>query len=200
MKKTQLLTALLLSATVISAALPTTSFATEDATDEGRGEKRVERVEQRIEKVEERVEDKVEKTRERVEEATTALRERRSKIIEAHSERLQNRFIDKYYVHLSNFIVRIQKRLDTMKTNGKDVTAAQAKLDLAKSELESAKIKSQSSIAAFKAIDTSSDNNKQREEAFAARDTANGARESFRKVWALLLEAIKLAKEAAGTK
>ncbi len=203
MKSSQLLTAFLLSATVASAILPPASFAKEETREATRGanrleerEGRVERIEERVHAVEERLEEKTEKVREGAQTKITQLREKRAEIIKLHSGRLRQRFIEIYYTKLANFAARIQKRLDVMKSNGTDISDAQAKLNQAKTDLELAKTKALDAIAAFEAINPE-DFESKRDTVLAARDKANVAREAFVAVWKQLIESVKSAKASS---
>lgn len=116
----------------------------------------------------------------------------RSSVAENHANRLERRF-GFYFARLGNIIARFQRRLDALKTAGKDTTAVQAKLDAAKSKLAEAKAKGAEAIAAFKAIDPAKFS-EQRAEAFAARDLATAARKLFVETHTLLKEALRLLK------
>ncbi len=116
----------------------------------------------------------------------------RSKVAENHANRLERRF-KFYFDRLSGIIARFQTRLDTLKTNGKDVAATQTKLDGAKSKLAEAKVKGEAAVAAFRAIDPAKFS-EQKTEAKAARDLADSARGLFKEVHALLKVALKSLK------
>lgn len=128
-----------------------------------------------------------------IQEIRTERQELRSTVAENHANRLERRFT-LYYTRLSNIITRFQARLDTLKTAGKDTTAAQAKLDLAKTRLEEAKAKGDAAVAAFKAIDPAKFS-EQRTQAFAARDLAMEARKLFQETHTLLKDALKELKK-----
>lgn len=113
----------------------------------------------------------------------------RNNIAKNHAERLQNRFTF-YGDRLGNIITRFQLRLDTLKANGKNTTATQVKLDLAKSKLAEAKLKGETSIAAFTALE-SSNLKEQKAEFLAARDLANSARKLFEETHTVLKEALR---------
>ena len=116
----------------------------------------------------------------------------RSVVAENHANRLERRF-KFYYDRLSGIASRIQTRLDTLKSNGKDTTTALAKLTEAKTKLESAKTLGAQSVAAFRAIDPANFE-EQKTEAKAARDLANQARAAFKDALALLKAVLKEVK------
>lgn len=123
------------------------------------------------------------------EDLKTNMQEKRSTIAESHAQRLELRF-KFYFDRLSNIIGRFQVRLDLLKKDGKDVAAAQAKLDTAKTRLAEAKTKGEASIASFKAVDPTKIS-EQKTELLAARDLANAARKLYSDVNNLLKLALK---------
>ncbi len=116
----------------------------------------------------------------------------RSKVAENHANRLERRF-KFYFDRLTGIIARFQTRLDTLKTNGKDITAIQTKLDSAETKLAEAKVKGEAAVAAFRAIDPAKFS-EQKSEALAARDLAVAARKLFVETHALLKDALKSLK------
>ncbi len=116
----------------------------------------------------------------------------RSVVAENHANRLERRF-NLYYNRLSGIATRLQKRLDTLKSEGKDVGAAEAKLSEAKAKLESAKTLGAQSVAAFRAIDPAKFE-EQKAEAKAARDVANQARTAFKDSLLLFKNVLKEVK------
>lgn len=117
----------------------------------------------------------------------------RAKVAEVHANRLEKRF-SFYYRRLSGLATKIENRLGIMAGNGKDVAAAQAKVDEAQVKLEEAKAAGDEAIAQFRAIDPDK-YEAQRALALQARDMANEARSAFKAVWQLLKDAVALAKE-----
>lgn len=127
-----------------------------------------------------------------IQEIKTNLQEMRDNVAARHANRLERRF-NFYYTRLSNILLRFQKRLDTLKADGKDVTTIQQKLDATKAKLEEAKTKGMEAVAAFKAIDPAKFS-EQKTAAFAARDLANAARKLFADTLVLLKDALKALK------
>ena len=125
--------------------------------------------------------------KENLEEVKTKLQTLRSDIAENHAARLSKRF-EFYYSRLMNIMARFDKRLDVLKSDGKDVTALKSKLEQVRSKLAEAKTTGDAAVAAFKAIDPVKFS-EQKTQAQAARDQAIAARK-------LYLEAHKLLKEA----
>jgi len=117
----------------------------------------------------------------------------RAHVAEVHANRLQKRF-DAYYKRLSKMITKFRARLEVMKTNGKDVTAATAKVDEAAAKLEEAKKLADKSIQAFRDIDPDK-YAEQRELALQARDIAMEARTAFKEVLTLLKSSLPLLKK-----
>lgn len=126
------------------------------------------------------------------EEAREKVQEMRSDIAQKHADRLERRF-EFYYSRIINIIIRFEKRLDTLKADGKDITEVSTKLSEVKTKLESAKVKGVEAVAAFKAIDPAKFN-EQKTEALAARDLANSARKLFVQSHTLLKDALNLLK------
>lgn len=116
----------------------------------------------------------------------------RSVVAENHANRLEVRF-NFYYDRLNAIAVRLQSRLDTLKSEGKDTASALAKLQEAKNKLESAKSLGAQSVSAFRAIDPAKFE-EQKAEAKAARDLANQARAAFKDSLALLKNVLKEVK------
>ncbi len=116
----------------------------------------------------------------------------RSVVAENHANRLERRF-KYYYDRLSGIATRLQKRLDTLESEGKDVGAAETKLSEAKAKLESAKTLGAQSVTAFRAIDPAKFE-EQKAEAKAARDLAVQARTAFKDSLLLFKNVLKEAK------
>lgn len=116
----------------------------------------------------------------------------RSVVAENHANRLERRF-NYYYKRLSGIATRLQTRLNTMSSEGKDVSAAQSKLLDAKNKLESAKTSGAQAVSAFRALDPATFA-EQKAEALAARDLANQARTAFKETLALLKVVLKEVK------
>jgi hypothetical protein len=91
-------------------------------------------------------------------------------------------------------ITKFRARLEVMKTNGKDVTAATAKVDEAAAKIEEAKKLADKSIQAFRDIDPDK-YAEQRELALQARDIAMEARTAFKEVLTLLKSSLPLLKK-----
>jgi hypothetical protein len=116
----------------------------------------------------------------------------RSDIAKNHANRLERRF-QAYYTRLSGIIARFQTRLDTLKAAGTDTASIQAKLEIAKTKLEAAKVKGAEAVASFRAIDPAKWS-EQKAAALAARDQANAARALFKEALSALKEALKALK------
>ncbi|MFH2019237.1 MAG: hypothetical protein ABII80_01295 [bacterium] len=121
-----------------------------------------------------------------------ARQEERGAMIQEHAARLTERF-SLYEERLSAIYEKFSARLATMAEEGKDVGAAQAKLLEAKAVFASAKTLGEQAVAKFMAIDPASYDT-QREQALAARDLADQAREQYRNSVKLMKEAVELAK------
>ena len=115
--------------------------------------------------------------------------EMRSNVAERHANRLERRF-KFYFERFTKIITRFQTRLDLLKSDGKDVTSIQTKLDSAKTKLSEAKIKGEAAVAAFRAIDPAKFS-EQKAEALVARDLAKSARVLFQDTHKLLKDALK---------
>jgi hypothetical protein len=126
----------------------------------------------------------------RVTQRVEKFQERRSAVAENHAKRLASHFAG-YYNRLNNLITKIQVKITEVKTTGKNTNDAQTKLDAAKASLESAKVLGEQAVAAFQAIDPYR-YSEQRDEALAARDLAQKAREAF----LTALKNLKVAVEA----
>jgi hypothetical protein len=140
------------------------------------------------EKIQEKINSFREKTEERVDNKLN-FRDQRAAL---HADRLQVHF-DSYYERITRIIEKVQKRLDVMKNNKKDVSGAQVKLDEAKLKLEEAKKLGDDAISIFNAIKPEN-YEEQRSEALRARDMAQEARKAFEAVLKLVKDSIKLAK------
>lgn len=116
-----------------------------------------------------------------------------SDIAQNHANRLEHRF-DFYFTRLDNIITRLERRLNTLQAQGKNVTPIQVKLDAAKTKLTEAKTKGAEAIAAFKAI-VPAKFSEQKTGARTARDQAQIARKLFVDTQQLLQEAVRALKE-----
>lgn len=175
MKQTLLLVPLLL----LSMATP--AFAEDKTLRETRQENRRE------------VREEIKENREEMRELRTENRQEvRSMVAENHANRLERRF-KFYYDRLSGIATRLQTRLDSLKSTGKDTSSALSKLTEAKTKLESAKTLGAQSVAAFRAIDPAKFE-EQKAEAKAARDLANQARVAFKDALVLFKSVLKEVK------
>lgn len=137
--------------------------------------------------------EEIQENREEVRELRAENRQEvRSMVAENHANRLERRF-KFYYDRLSGIATRLQTRLETLKSEGKDTTNALAKLTEAKTKLESAKTLGSQSVAAFRAIDPAKFE-EQKAEAKAARDLANQARVAFKEALSLFKNVLKEVK------
>ncbi len=114
----------------------------------------------------------------------------RDSISEKHADRLEKRF-QAYYLRLSQLIEKLQARMNELKADGKDVTAAQTKLDEAKTSLQKAKELADQSVEGFNTINPE-EYQAQRTQALKSRDLANQARQQFKLVLTQLKEVIRL--------
>ncbi len=94
-----------------------------------------------------------------------------------HGERIERRFTF-YAQRLTNIATRIQKRIDTEKAAGKDVSAAQTALDKAKTLLAQAVVDSKQAVTMFQSISVATWDT-QSPEIKAAIEQANKARAGF---------------------
>ncbi len=157
-----------------------------EARQENRQERRVE--------VAENVQERQDNRQENREGRQENRQERRDDMAQRHADRLSNRF-GIYSSRLQNLIGKLDTRLTMLETDGKDVTAAKAKLSQAKETLASAKSLGEQSTAAFLAIEPATYES-QRDKALAARDLAMQAREKYKTTISLLKEVVQLAKSA----
>lgn len=181
-KMTPLAIAALLTSSIALSASPVAAFnrfETAMLNTEQRQENREARKAEIIENVEVRQENR---------------QERRDDFAQRHATRLSNRF-GFYYDRLSTIMSKIETRFANLSEDGKDMSAAQAKLAEAKTALSSAKSYSDQAIAGFEAI-VPAEYESQRTQALAARDLANNAREQFKLAVSLMKEAVQLAKKA----
>jgi hypothetical protein len=139
--------------------------------------------------------EKKEQVQEKKAELTQKMQQTRAKILEKHANRLQNRFLNIYYPRLEKLIAKFQDRLNLMAENGKDITAAQGKLDEASDKLTEAKVYADQCVSEFKNIDPDKYES-QRELALAAKETAQKARAAFKESRDLLKQVLSLAKKA----
>ena len=118
--------------------------------------------------------------------------ENRSKVAENHANRLERRF-GFYYDRLSKIIVRFEARLVILDNAGKNTADSKAKLALAKTKLEAAKVAGQEAGVQFRAI-VPAKISEQKTELLAARDLATSARKLFQEAHQLLKDALKALK------
>jgi ABC-type amino acid transport substrate-binding protein len=116
----------------------------------------------------------------------------RSDVAKLHADRLNNRF-GFYNRRLTTVIEKIQGRIDKTKEEGKDVTAAQAKLDEAKAKLAESNKYAMDAVAKFRSIEPTK-YNEQKSVALEARDLAEKGREAFVATVKLLRECVELLK------
>lgn len=139
-----------------------------------------------------KMENRQEEIKESIEERQETRQSRRTDIAGKHAERLEQRFSN-YYTRLNFIIGKIQSQIDLATT--KDTSQAQSKLTEAKTTLAEAKTLGESAVSQFKAIDPDKWNI-QKPKAEVARDTANKAREAFKKTLVLMSESLRLLKLA----
>ena len=120
------------------------------------------------------------------------IQEKKDNLAKLHADRLEKRFSN-YYTRLSALIVKIQARIDA--NSDKDTSISQEKLNSAKTKLEEAKILGASAINMFRALEPEKWS-EQRKKAISARDTAIKAKEAFKVVHGLMIDAIKSLKSA----
>ncbi len=180
---------LILTLFVITAA---SSFAQENSDDQTtqRRKERDEMILQRSENAQNRVQ----KINEKIQKGQEVRQERRANIAQNHAERLSNRF-GFYSQRLVNLIVKIKSRLEAMAADGKDVTEALNKINEAQEALDNAKLLGEKAVAEFSAIDPENYES-QRDQALAAKEIADQAREEFKNAVTLMRESIKLAKDS----
>ena len=116
----------------------------------------------------------------------------RSLVAENHANRLERRF-KFYYDRLSNIARRLETRLATLKSDGKDTSVADTKLTEATTKLETAKSLGEQAVSAFRAIDPAKFA-EQKEQALAARDLANQARVAFKEALSIFKSVLKEVK------
>ncbi len=186
MKKTAIITVFSLAVLAMSTTVPIV-LAQDGSTYQNRIEERQTNREETRTQVEENVQERQDTRQERRE-------NRRDNTAQLHAARLTNRF-GFYSQRLTNLIDKIETKLSEMATEGKDVTAAQAKLNEAKAALDKAKSLGSQAITAFEAIEPA-EYETQRDRALAARDLAQQARKNYQEAVFLMKEAVNLAKEA----
>lgn len=141
----------------------------------------------------EEIKNEIKENREEMREVMTENRQEvRSVVAENHANRLERRF-KFYYDRLSGIATRLQTRLTTLKSGGKDTSIAETKLTEAKTKLETAKSLGSQAVAAFRAIDPAKFE-EQKAEAIAARDLANQARVAFKEALSLFRSVLKEVK------
>lgn len=176
--------------TIILAALPSSAFAF--GNDKWTASTLKDRVEDRRDNLEERREQFKENLNEKKEMFAEKQQEVRENVARRHSARLSRRF-GFYYEKFSKLIAKVTKRFEKLSSEGKDMTAPLAKLAEAKTVLEEAKVLADKAVSGFDAINAE-EYQAQRDQALAARDFAQSAREKFKSVLALIRESVKLAK------
>jgi len=170
----------LLVSTFLSLVLLTPSFVNADE-DNARESTLRDRLQQKMDNVKSRIEGRVEKRQ-----------IRRDKRAENHANRLEERF-GNYYDRLNKIIEKVQTRLTNMKSDGKDVDTAQAKLGEAKTKLESAKALGSESVSLFNSIEADKFE-EQKTIIDSAKSKADEARKSFIETHKLVKESVKLAR------
>lgn len=120
------------------------------------------------------------------------MQEIRSNVAENHANRLERRF-KFYFDRLTNILTRFDKRVATLKSEGKNTASVETSLTAAKTKLAEAKTKGDASVAAFKAIDPAKFS-EQKTAALAARDLAISARKLFMDTHSLIKDALKALK------
>lgn len=115
-----------------------------------------------------------------IQEIRQDMQELKSKVAENHANRLERRF-KSYATRLNNIITRFQARLEILKLENKNISDAQAKLDLVKTKLATAIAAGENAVDAFQAIDPAK---------FSEQKTERVAAQSLAK------DAIKLFKDA----
>lgn len=140
-----------------------------------------------------KVEQTVETRREKMEEKKTDILEKRSGNFEEFGSRLSQRFT-LYKTRLSMIIDRLQSRLETLEGQGKDTTAAQAKLDEAKELLSEADETGNSSVQIFTSIQVG-DTSVVSSEIQAGQEKAQVTRQTYVEVMQAVKETISLIRE-----
>ncbi len=120
------------------------------------------------------------------------MQEFRSNVAENHANRLERRF-KFYFDRLTNILTRFDKRVATLKSEGKNTATVEASLASAKTKLAEAKTKGDAAVASFRAIDPAKFS-EQKTEALAARDLAMAARKLFQDTHSLIKDALKALK------
>lgn len=124
--------------------------------------------------------------------------EKRNEIAQKHAENLELQF-NNHFTRLMTLASKIQTRIDALNADGKDTTAAQAKLDAGKTSLESAKSLGTDAVSAFLAIDTTT-TEEHKTQVDAAKAKAMKAREAYISSMKLLKEAIVAVASLQGVK
>lgn len=117
----------------------------------------------------------------------------RNDIAGKHAYRLQFRF-ENYFNRLSTIANKIQQVINQYAKEGKNVSAAQSKLNQATEQLNQAKTQADNSVAAFNAIDPNM-YQYQRNLALGASKIANEARSAYQHSLSLMIEAVKLVRQ-----
>lgn len=167
---------------------------------EAKATERAKKVEERKNEIEAKATERAGKIEERKDEIEAKVtqragekQERRTEIAQKHAINLELHF-NAHYKRLATMADKIQTRINTFKSEGKDVSVAQAKLDSAKASLETAKSLGLEAIAAFKAIDPTQ-YEEQRDQALAAKQKAEQARKAFMTALEGMKETVKALKE-----
>lgn len=194
MKKISFIPALALTILVVSATAPI-AFAQGNTTSYRENlDARRAKVQQNVQERQENRQEKKAEITQNVQERQENRQQRRDDIAQRHAERLGNRF-GLYSQRLTTLIGKIDTKLTEMANNDKDTTLAQAKVEEARTSLSKATTLGNQAIAAFEAIEPA-EYDAQREQALAARDLAQQAREQYKTTASLLREAVQLAKNA----
>lgn len=184
------LVALILTSSLVLSVSPAFAEENRDSSVTGRPQNKNEFLKEKEKKIEAKVTKAAERKTEMQAKVTKRMEERqekRSALAQKHAANLELQF-NNHFTRLMTIASKIQTRIDILKTEGKDTSTAQTKLDAAKASLESAKSLGQDAVAAFTAIEgTTAD--EQRAQATAAKEKAMAAREA-------LMAALKSLKEA----
>lgn len=179
----------LLSLFLLSLFFPLVATAASPTGDTLRLEERKEQILDNSQERQDLRQERREQVQENSEERQELRQERRDEIAMRHANRLGNRF-SFYYQRLTTLISKFEAQLAELSAAGKDITAATAKLNEAKIALTSAKSLGDQAIAGFTAI-TPENYQDQQDQAIAARDQAQQAREKYVSTVQLLKETVQ---------
>jgi len=140
-----------------------------------------------------KIQETVETRREEMEEKKSDILEKRSDNFEEFGSRLSQRFT-LYKTRLSMIIDRLQSRLEKLEAEGKDTSAAQAKLDEATVLLSEASETGNSSVQIFTSIQVG-DTSVVSSEIQAGQEKAQVTRQTYVEVMQATKDTIKLIRE-----